>query len=104
MNEKIKSLLKKKEQNDGLERFLKLYEKLDSYIEARPTALDRIKATIIPLGSDDEQVINYFRADVSGCNINITVYCDEVMRALRDYYERKIIELMESETAIEAIK
>jgi hypothetical protein len=97
MNKRIESLLKKKERNDKLDRLLDLYGRLDSHIEAKPTILDRFKAAKkTPEGPSDQTLI-YVRTDIPGRKIDITVPCNEVLYALRDYYERKIVELMETD-------
>jgi hypothetical protein len=98
MNEKIKPLLKKKDRDGELERYLCLYEKIDDFIEEEPTVLDRIKTMIKPQETSALQSFYYVRNGMPDCEISITVYCSEVMHALRDYYERKIIELAEDKS------
>jgi hypothetical protein len=99
MNKRIESLLKNKERNDELERLLDLYEQLDYFIENKPTILDRIKMAMTELcdASDGLQSITYSRIGMRNCELDIKVPCGEVALALRDYYERKIIELTKTD-------
>jgi hypothetical protein len=99
--EKINILLKKKQANDELNRILDLHKKIEEFLELKPIVLDRCKAVLF--GDRNlcaTQNINYFKKDFPGSGINIQVKCDELLFALRDFYERRIIALAEGESQL----
>jgi hypothetical protein len=94
--EKLDLLLKRKVNNDGLNRCLDLYKKIDDFIEAKPTLLDEITSVIRPQNAlTDIQLFDYKRTDIPGCDLHIETGCDEVVFALRDWYRKKALELAE---------
>jgi hypothetical protein len=97
MNRKINSLIGEKLKDKELNRLLNLYKKLDDYIEAKPTPLDKLRASMSPPEAPVRVQIHYRRRDIPGRDIKITVSCMEILIALRDYCEHEIIKLTESD-------
>jgi hypothetical protein len=97
----ISRLLEAKDKRDELERLLTLYKKVDDFIEATPTIWDKFNQKLNPSPKEEEDKLyhdlNFSRVDIPDCDLKITVPCDEILLSLRDYYERKIIELTEQQ-------
>jgi hypothetical protein len=95
---KIESLLREKSKCEELERCLELYRRIDDFLEKEPTVLDKLKTAVNPIErTSNEEYIDYFRTDIPECHLKITVCCTELLNALRDYYEKKILLLTEEE-------
>jgi hypothetical protein len=94
---KIEFLLKKQKQSDKLERYLDLYGKIDDFVEKKSTIMDKLRVAFNPVNLPKYHEINYSRTDIPGCNLKIKALCGEVLHALREHYERKILELAEGE-------
>jgi hypothetical protein len=97
----ITRLLEAKDKRDELERLLTLYSKIDNFIESSPTIWDKFNQKLhsSPKEEGDKlhHELNFSRVDIPGCDIKITVLCDEILLSLRDWYERKILELAEQQ-------
>jgi hypothetical protein len=98
MNKRIELLLKKKEGSNELDRFLELYRKLDDFLGKKPTAEDEIKLAAAPVKIVPKYPISFIRGDIYDLRLNIVSTCEEIAFALRDYYEKKIIELTEADS------
>ena len=97
VKEKIAILLKRKRNNDELERCLDLYGKIDEFIEDNPSVFDKIRTAIKPHTGPKTILLSARRSDMINREIDIEVGYKELMCALRDYYEWKIYELTKDE-------
>jgi hypothetical protein len=96
--QKIETLLSKREIDKKLAYYLDKYKEINDFLNIKPTLISRLAKMINkrhPLSSDYPiYVIKDFDYSIQ---LNTTVDCTELLIALCEYYEKRIIEISQQE-------
>jgi len=91
LEDKIDSLLKKKEKNDEINHFLEMFKVINSYLNYRSKLFRATKEFSnndyhIHANTTHYHKINMYRMDNKKAQLAIRITCDELINALQYYY------------------